>query len=336
MSHSAKERPRVSVLVAVRDSQESLDAALATVARQTMREWECVVVDDGSRRAVRVPEEERFRLLRSEPFGVAEARNRGLELCRGEYVAVLDADDLMHRDRLRRQTAALDAHPEWVGVGSHVRYFPRAELGDGMREYERWLNSMRTAACVRRDAWIEMPVGHPTLMLRADALRRAGGWRDRGWPEDWDLFLRLVVEAGGDVGVVPRKLLAWRLRGGSLSRSGGAFSIEAFQRCRAAFLASSFLAAHEDYVLWGYGRTGRKLAGELRRHGKRFSHVVEVHPRRLGKRIHGAPVVPPEELRVLRPRRLVVSVAGAEARAQIRAALAELKLDEGRDFVCAA
>jgi glycosyltransferase involved in cell wall biosynthesis len=324
------------VLVAARDAGDTLAGALASVARQTFSDWECVVVDDGSRHRVRVPPDRRFRLLRTEPRGAAAARNAGLARCRGACIALLDADDLMRARRLELQVAALDAHPDWAGVGSHVRYFPRAALGNGMRAYERWLAAQRTPADLRRDAWIEMPVAHPTLLLRSAVLRALGGWRDCGWPEDWDLFLRLVVERGCDLGLVPERLVAWRIRAHSLSRSGGAFSTEAFQRCRASFLARHFLRERDDYVLWGYGGTGRSLRRELAAHAKHPSHVVEVHPRRLGRRIHGAPVIPPAALAALRPARIVVSVAGAEPRALIRASLRELGFVEGRDFVCAA
>ena len=66
--------PRVSVLVAARDAGDTLAGALASVARQTFSDWECVVVDDGSRQPVRVPADPRFRLLRTEPRGAAAAR----------------------------------------------------------------------------------------------------------------------------------------------------------------------------------------------------------------------------------------------------------------------
>ena len=89
-------------------------------------------------------------------------------------------------------------------------------------------------------------------------------------------------------------------------------------------------------MLWGYGGTGRQLQRSLRRHGKRPSAIVEVHPGRVGNRIQGAPVIAPTALKE-RPREpLVVSVAGASARAQIRAALAAMGFRESLDYVCAA
>ena len=64
--------------------------------------------------------------------------------------------------------------------------------------------------------------------------------------------------------------------------------------------------------------------------------MIEVHPRRVGQRIHGAPVLPPEALRTLRDVPIVVSVSGAGPRAEIRAALGAMGFLERRDFVCAA
>ena len=106
--------------------------------------------------------------------------------------------------------------------------------------------------------------------------------------------------------------------------------------CKAAFLADGFLGGGDDYVLWGYGGTGRALRRALAAHGKRPTLVVEVHPGRIGNRIAGAPVVAPEGLADVPPRRLVASVAGAEARGLIRGFLTQLGWTEVRDYVVAA
>jgi hypothetical protein len=171
-------------------------------------------------------------------------------------------------------------------------------------------------------------------MVRAEALR-AAGYRDAGWPEDYDLVLRLLGQ-GHEIGVVPRRLLAWRDGPRRLWRTAEAYRQERFTACKAAFIAGRFLARTDTYVLWGYGPTGRSLHRALAAHGKRPSHVVEVHPGRVGNTIHGAPVISVEELRA-RPRRpLVAAVAGEDPRRQIRAALVALGYRETQDFVCAA
>lgn len=332
--------PLVSVLLPAFDAAATLPAALASVARQTLGDLECVIVDDGSRdetaaiaraQAARDP---RFRVHERPHAGIVAALRAGLALCRGRYVARMDADDLMHRERLRLQVEWLERHGELAAVGCHVRIFPRARLQGGFRELERWLGSLSSPADVRRNALIDCPVVHPSLLLRADVLR-ALDYRDVSWPEDYDLVLRLLA-AGHEVGVVPRRLLSWRDSDARLTRTDPRCSLERITACKAAFLAAGLLRGAEDYLLWGYGATGRAMRRALLAHGKRPSHVIEVHPRRIGETIQGAPVVPPDAIADLPRRPLVASVAGAEPRRLIRAHLGALGWTETRDFVCVA
>jgi glycosyltransferase involved in cell wall biosynthesis len=331
--------PAISVLIPARDAEATLAAALASVQRQSERDWECWVVDDGSRDATAAIAEafarrdERFRVLRQPHGGIVSALEAGLERCAGTLVARLDADDLMQRRRLELQRAAL-ADESLAGVGCHVRFFPRAAMSDGLRSYERWLNAMRGPDDVLREAFIECPLAHPSLLLRREALC-AVGYRDCPWPEDYDLLLRLL-ERGARLGVVPQRLLHWRDGSARLSRSSARYCIPAFVECKAEYLARGFLRETGRYVLWGFGDTGKALCQALARHGKHPSAIIELHPGRLGQLIRGVRVVPPEALRTLRDQPIVVSVSGLKPRSEIRVALAEMAFTELRDFICAA
>lgn len=338
MSFSAP--PRISVLVPAFNAAATLESCLRSVQRQTERDWECRIVDDGSTDGTADNADElarddpRFIVLRRAHHGLVDTLNAGLARCRGDYVARMDADDVMHRNRLELQLAALERDPDLVAVGSHVRVIPRAGLRHGTRAYESWINGIESAQDVAREAWVECPVVHPTWTIRREPLLDLG-YRDRGWPEDYDLLLRLLVR-GDRVGVVPRRLLCWRDHPARLSRTAEAYRLECFTECKAEFLARSFLDGHERYVLWGYGPTGRAMRGALLRHDKRPSYIVELHPRRLGNRIHGAPVIPPEALAQLPRGPLIASVSGAGPREEIRAALRSMGFEELRDFVCTA
>ncbi len=332
--------PRVSILLPAFNAAATLPVALRSVQRQIERRWECVVVDDGSdddtlAHARRFAEgDARFTVVSMPHRGLVAALNSGIEYCRAPIVARMDADDLMHRQRLAAQLERLEAQPELVAVGCHVRLFPRAALRAGLRAYERWLNGIDSARRVREEAYVECPIAHPTLMVRRGVLARLG-YRDCGWPEDYDLILRLITH-GDDIGVVPRRLLCWRNGPDRLTWSGAQYGLARLMACKAAFLAAHFLAGTDTYILWGFGDTGRALQRALRQHGKRPSHVVEVHPGRLGNVIHGAPVVGYEQLPQLPRRPVVVSVAGEGARRQIRDVMAIMGFREIADFVCAA
>jgi len=332
--------PEISILLPARDAAATLGTALRSIERQTTTDWECVVVDDGSTDATAAlvkricSRDSRFRLLSTRGEGLIPALNLGLASCRGRWVARMDADDLMHRQRLAWQREAMRANPTWSGCGGHVRLVPRAGLRDGYRAYESWLNGMGDAASVRREAFVECPVAHPTLMASRRTLQEFG-YRDRGWPEDYDLLLRMLA-AGRQIGVVERRLLSWNNRPGRLSRNDARYAIERFVDCKAHFLSRGFLSGSQRYLLWGYGGTGRALASALARHGLHPSAIVERHPGRLGNTIRGAPVIHPDQLPKTLDAPLVVSVAGLGPRTLIRDWLGEHDHVEQRDYIVAA
>jgi glycosyltransferase involved in cell wall biosynthesis len=328
------------VLLPAFQAEQTLPAALRSLSRQTFQDFECVIVDDGSTDQTRALAEaaaradQRFRVVVGPHSGVAAALERGLAECHGRYVARMDADDLAHKERLARQAARLEADPELTAVGAWVWIFPRVTMTDGMREYERWLCSLSDPESVARDAFVECPIVHPTLCIRRDALRRFG-YRDVGWPQDYDLVLRMLA-AGARLAVEPRRLLGWRDGPGRVTRTAHTTRRERLVACKAHFLAQGFLSGATRYVLWGYGDTGRTLSRALSAHDKRPSLIVELNPRRIGQRIAGAKVVHPSELLLSPGERVVISVAGRVARSEARALARACGLAEGVDFVVAA
>jgi len=330
----------VSVLLPTYNATATLPACLRSIQRQTFENWECIIVDDGSTDATAAvvgtfaAADRRFVYHRLSHQGLVATLNAGVALCRGEYIARMDADDVMHRQRLGMQVVVLGDQPHLALVGTHARIFPRSGLQAGWRAYEQWLWTIRGAQDVEREIFVESPLVHPTLMIRRNLLTRYG-YRDCGWPEDYDLLLRLVT-TGHALGVVPRRLLAWRDSATRLSRAAASCSDEVFALCKAQFLAATFLARSARYILWGYGATGRALRKALVGLGKEPAQVIEMHPGRIGNRIHGAPVIAPDQLHGPSDIPMIVSVAGIEPRQQIRKFLSDRGYRELRDFVCAA
>jgi glycosyltransferase involved in cell wall biosynthesis len=331
---------RVSILLPARDAAATLPACLASIRRQSESRFECVLVDDGSRDATRAIAESaarsdtRFRVIATDRHGLVAALNTGLAACRAPLIARMDADDLMHRDRLALQLGALAAQPQLAGVGCHVRVFPRASMRPGLRDYERWLRSIDTTHRVRCERFVECPLPHPTWVLRRELMLRLG-YRDCGWPEDYDFLLR-VFAAGERMGVVPRRLLAWRDGPARMWRTDPAYAQPRFLACKAQHLVEGPLRHGDDYVLWGFGETGKALRRALAALDKRAAWIVELHPRRLGETIHGAKVVRPETLPSLPKLPILASVAGAFARHEIRTQCHRMNLREPLDFTCAA
>ncbi len=332
--------PSVSVLLPVRDAAPFLADALDSLSAQTFGDFEALVVDDGSRdetaaladaHAARDP---RFRVLRQEPAGIVAALERARAEARGRYLARMDADDVALPDRLRLQVEAL-AGEGLDAAGGAVEIVSDGRVTEGLRRYEAWLNSLVTVEAAARDVFVECPLAHPTLVVRREALERAGGYRDEGWPEDYDLVLRLWA-AGARFRAVEPVVLRWRDRAARLQRTDPRYAEEAFVRCKVHHLRRTLLGDGRTAVVWGSGPVGKSVARELVAAGAAVEAFVDVDPRKHGKRIYGVPVVPTEESGRLRHAVALGAVAGAEGRARVRAlAYAEGRRD-GVDFAAVA
>jgi glycosyltransferase involved in cell wall biosynthesis len=335
--------PAISLLMPARDAAETLEESLRSLAGQSEEAWELIVVDDGSRDATPAilaewaARDARIRVLRhAEGQGIVAALGTGLAAARAPIVARMDADDIALPERLARQRAVLLADPRLGVVGCGVRYFPEEAVGGGARRYEAWLNALVTPEEHARDIFVECPLAHPTFMMRRQALDAVGGYRARGWPEDYDLLLRFWRHGFG-IAKVPEVLLLWRESLSRASRVHPEYAPEAFRRCKVFYLRESHLAGGRPAFVWGSGRVGKLFARELLAAGTRLSGFVELDPRKIGQRIYGAPVLSLPEALTRRGEAFGLAAVGQPgARAEIRAALTAAGWVEGVDFCCVA
>ena len=210
----------VSVIIPSYDRWPMLGEAVDSVLAQTAREYELIVVDDGS--TDETPRRlrdygARLTMLSQSRRGVAAARNLGARQASGQYLAFLDSDDLWHPLKLERQLAFMESNLEveicqtdeiWVrnGVRVNPRHKHRKPSGDIFRA--------SLALCL---------VSPSAVMMRRDLFERVGGF-DESLPvcEDYDLWLRIAKDT--EVPLIPETLVT--KRGGhadQLSRSTWGF-----------------------------------------------------------------------------------------------------------------
>jgi GT2 family glycosyltransferase len=205
------EAPTVSVIIPCYNLGQYLDEAVESVLAQTYRDFEIVVVDDGSTDAVtralfedyRRP---RTRVIRSAHGGVSAARNLAIANTTGRYLCALDADDRLEPTYFEKAVPVLDADASIAFVSCWLRTF-----GDEEWEWkpERcdlptllWEDTVLTASLVRREAVVA--VGGYDTKMPIQGL------------EDWDLWLTLA-ERGRHGVILPEVLFNYRRRAGSLS-----------------------------------------------------------------------------------------------------------------------
>lgn len=206
----------VSVIIPTYDRRELLQATLDSVFAQTFDDYEVIVVNDGSTddtTAALQPlvDAGRLRLVAQPNGGPSSARNRGIDESRGEFVALLDDDDLWPPDKLAWQVDAMRRHPDAVLVYGFMESF-------GLERPFRWPPPDGPTGWVRRaflrKNWIRSP---GQALIRRSALRAVGGFDATVWSaDDWDVYLRLA-EVGPFV-YEHRHALSYRAHADNLSQ----------------------------------------------------------------------------------------------------------------------
>jgi len=324
----------VSVVMPVRNGGQYLADAVASILGQTHENLELLLVDDHSTDdaiAALDKRDTRLKILANRGRGIVDACNTGLDHGGGEFVARMDADDISLPERFRVQLEYLEANPAVALCGSCVEIFSEAGIQGGLERYRDWLNSVREPEQVRQQIYIESPLPHPTLMFRRAALQRLGGYRDAGWPEDYDLLLRAdaVNMPMGKPGPV---LLRWREHATRLTHTDARYERRRFMHAKAHFLVRHRLAGR-SVIIWGAGPTGREMFDLLQEEGANVEGFIEVHPRRIGGQKRGLPVWSVDKVADLGTSMLLVAVGAAGARGEIAAFLNENDMAAGTDFL---
>ena len=208
--------PRVSVVMAAYNTERWIAAAIDSVLAQTFADFELLIVDDGSTDGTpgiiseHSRRDPRIRILRPSRVGVVEARNMAIREARGEYIAIMDSDDLSMPDRFEKEVTLLDTNLDILAVTAGMAMI------HGQLTVPNDLTGLKTL--IPSDGPVGnlsgfdiryLPTPHPPAMFRREALLKVGLYRPHfTHAEDADLFLRM--EELGSVHRMPDILCLYR------------------------------------------------------------------------------------------------------------------------------
>lgn len=187
--------PRVSVIIPTYNRADFLEAAAASVFKQTFTDFEVIIVDDGSRdntgdvceRLCAI--DSRVRYIHQENTGLPGARNTGIRAARGEFIALLDSDDLWVPTKLEKQLAVVERDPgidivycDYACIDASGKTWPPVytpEYGQTLYDSLLYYNVVRGSASA--------------VLIRAECFNRVGLFDESlRSMEDWDMWLRLA------------------------------------------------------------------------------------------------------------------------------------------------
>lgn len=182
--------PKVSVIIPSYNSAQYIGEAIESVFAQTYRDFEIIVVDDGSiddTKEVLSPYINRIVYLFQVNGGVAKARNAGIRNAQGEYIAFLDADDVWFSEKLELQMKHLDSYPDAVLVYSDYSAFDNNGKALRKRKKEKY------AGNIFYQLIKENFIPTSTVVMKKEYFNKIGSFDESiEIAEDWDLWLRIA------------------------------------------------------------------------------------------------------------------------------------------------
>lgn len=204
--------PLISVVMPVFNGEKYIQSAIDSILIQTFSNFEFIIIDDASvdntANLIHLYTDSRVILLQNERnIGNYPSRNRGMNIARGRYICVMDADDIAFSERLETQFNYLETHPELLAVGSDFVFFPDYHRAGVFKNFETlliaFLNNNR--------------VLHPSLMIRTETMITLGGYNEKYvYSSDYDLLCRILLK--GKVENIPDVLMMYRWHKSQISQ----------------------------------------------------------------------------------------------------------------------
>lgn len=329
----------VTVLLPFYRSSFTLKEAVESIIGQSFKEWELILIDnnaDAESRSIALDymsRDIRIKVISEREQGIAFALNAGLKQNLSAIIARMDADDIAHPDRLKRQYEFLKNNSEIDVVGCQCSFTSDNDQAGGYNYYVQWQNSIINPEDHFLSRFIESPLAHPTVMFKKELIDKYGYYDTGILPEDYELWLRWMSR-GVMFGKVQSELLIWRDRSERLSRFSINYSEEAFFSVKLKYLIAWIQTSHvrdRKIVICGTGMKSRRGASSLEENGISVYAFTDIK----AKNVKGKRFIPVGELAEHNDCFFISFIAKRGVREDIRRFFNLMMLKEGDDFILA-
>lgn len=200
--------PLVSVFIPAYNAASYIEQAIQSVIDQTYQNFEIIVVNDGSTDETKniikriADKDNRIKVFHNESnLGLSPTRNIGIDLCKGEYIALLDSDDYISNQRIKKQVFFLQNNPDFDAVSSWMQVFD--ETGhQQIIQYRDTLSDYKTVSL------FYSPVSHAAALFKTSVLQKLRYRSEFKFAEDYDMWFRFLKQY--KVAVIPEVLYFYR------------------------------------------------------------------------------------------------------------------------------
>lgn len=245
--------PTISVVMSVYNGGRYLGDSVASILKQTYKNFEVIIINDGSTDesldilTEYLRKDNRIAIINQQNSGLSNSLNRGIELSRSNLIARMDADDIAEPTRLEEQVNFIDQNPQVVVLGTAFLLF-------GGNIKSKIVTMPATNKTIRKNLPFRFCLCHPTVMFRRKTIVDAGGYQGTGPCQDLELWLRLSRNKTLQFANLEKPLLKYRIhqdqiKGGRNAYKAAAYYLlkEALKQQSISFFFGSILAVFKNY-----------------------------------------------------------------------------------------
>ncbi len=250
------EAPKVSLVMKVYNGEKYLRQAMDSILAQTFSDYEFLIIDDGSKDSsadiVRSYSDERIRFIQNEKnMGLCATQNRVIGEAKGEYIAVMDCDDISYPTRFEKQVKYLDEHPKVMMCGSFRDDIVDEKVSPFQQIMKLDHNSLRFSLFFGN-----MFFTHSSIMFRREVYEKEGlTYGAAPIAEDYGIIIEMAKRY--DVAMIPERLIAYRIYNQSTSKVRLKEITEAACDLKSNYLKTLGISSHSEALLLEYYKANR-------------------------------------------------------------------------------
>lgn len=326
----------ISILMPVHNTAPFLRECLDSILRQTESNWELLAIDDFSTdNSLEVLQsyaqrDARIKVFQNQEKGIIPALRLAFQNSRGSFITRMDSDDRMMPRKLELLHKELQKYGRGHVCTGQVMYFSEAELGDGYKRYEQWLNDLTQENTHYAEIYKECVIPSPCWMVERRDLIRCGAFEPNTYPEDYDLCFRFY-KYGLEVVSSDQTLHLWRDHAGRTSRNDPTYANQNYFNLKLPYFIELDCKVDRPVVVWGAGRKGKAIARYLHKAGIPF-HWFCNNPKKWGIELYDTVLENYELLPYIGNAQIIVAVAAPAEQREITTFLESNRYVKGKDY----
>ena len=304
---------QVSIIMPVKNAMPFLKECMDSIINQSFKNWELIAVNDHSTDgsdellALYGRKDERVKIFQNKGQGIIPALRFAYKKSRGIFITRMDADDLMHPNKLEWMQLLLSEKGKGHLVLGLVKYISDNPVGDGYLKYESWLNRLSIEERNFDEIYKECVVPSPCWMSYKTDLEKIDHFAPDVYPEDYDLCFRFR-RAKLKIKTVKEKIHFWRDHPNRSSRTDPNYTDNRFLELKVKHFKIDDYDPGKTLLLWGAGKKGKLISKLLNEHAIPFRWFTN-NKNKIGHFINEVKLEDEAEIRRQTNSQLIIAIA---------------------------